>query len=87
MQFLLICFSVCPHGDCDQDIKRNDIEPIMFLSKSLTKAENNYWPTELEVAGLVWTVKKVRHMVDSNTSGKPTIVFTDHCAATNVVRG
>ena len=32
---------------------RNQIEPIMFLSRLLTAAEKNYWPTELEMAGLV----------------------------------
>jgi len=32
---------------------RTQIEPIMFLSRSLTQAERNFWPTELEVAGFV----------------------------------
>ena len=57
---------------------RNQIEPIMFLSRLLTAAEKNYWPTELEMAGLVWTIKKVRHLVQS--SEHPTIVQTDHSA-------
>ena len=57
---------------------RNQIEPIMFLSRLLTAAEKNYWPTELEMAGLVWTIKKVRHLVQSSES--PTIVQTDHSA-------
>ena len=26
---------------------------IIFLSRSLTVAESNYWPIELEIAGLV----------------------------------
>ena len=29
------------------------IDPILFLSKCLTPAEANYWPTELEMAGVV----------------------------------
>jgi hypothetical protein len=33
--------------------------PVCFLSKRLNKHEMNYWPTELEVAGLVWTVRKI----------------------------
>jgi RNase H-like domain found in reverse transcriptase len=32
---------------------KSNIEPIMFLSRRLTPAEQKYWPTELEVAGLV----------------------------------
>ena len=30
-----------------------DVQPIMFLNKLLNQAENNYWPTELEMAALV----------------------------------
>jgi hypothetical protein len=40
--------------------------PICYLSKRLNKHEVNYWPTELEVAGLVWTVRKVRHLIDDS---------------------
>ena len=39
------------------------IEPILFLSKCLSPAKSRYWPTELEMAGVVWTVRKVRYMV------------------------
>ena len=42
-----------------------DFDPIMFLNRLLTPAERNYWPTELETAGLVWTVKKVWHLIES----------------------
>ena len=59
---------------------RVDIQPIMFISKCLNAAERNYWPTELEVAGVVWLVKKIRYMVDS-TCKPPTIIYTDHSAA------
>lgn len=41
------------------DLPGNDIQPILFVSKLLNIAEANYWPTELEVAGLVCTIKKV----------------------------
>ena len=37
----------------------SDIQPIMFLSKMLSPAERNYWPTEMEVACLVWVIKKL----------------------------
>jgi hypothetical protein len=57
---------------------KRDIEPILFLSKTLSSAESRYWPTELEMAGLVWTVRKMAHMIKS--SEHPTIIYTDHGA-------
>ena len=65
--------------DVAEGFARTDVQPILFLSKMLNQAELNYWPTELEVAGLVWVVKKVRHMVESTK--RPTIIYTDHSAA------
>jgi hypothetical protein len=56
--------------------------PICFLSKRLNRHEKNYWPTELEVAGLVWTIRKVRHLVDDAAQ---VIVFTDHQATKDIV--
>ena len=63
---------------------RTAIEPIMFLSHMLTAAEKNYWPTELEIAGFVWTIKKVRHLVESSTH--PVIVQTDHSAILDIMK-
>ena len=64
--------------------KRTRIRPIMFLSKLLTDAERNYWPTELEVAGLVWTVRKVRHLIESSKS--KVVVYTDHSASVDIAK-
>ena len=61
-------------------VARTDIQPIMFLSRCLNTAEHNYWPTELEVAGIVWVVKKIRHMIESSLR-PPVVVYTDHSAA------
>jgi hypothetical protein len=58
-------------ADYDQTLER----PVCFLSKRLNKHEQNYWPTELEGAGLVWTIRKIRHLVDDASS---VVVFTDH---------
>lgn len=55
---------------------RTALEPIMFLSKMLSTAEKNYWPTELEMAGLIWAVRKLRLMISS--SDFPVTIFTDH---------
>ena len=61
------------------------MQPIMFLSRNINTAERNYWPTELEVAGIVWVIKKIRHMVDS-TKKSPTIIYTNHSAAIPISR-
>ena len=63
---------------------RNTIEPIMFLSRMLTAAEKNYWPTELEIAGFVWAIKKIRHLVES--SKHPVIIQTDHSAILDIMK-
>ena len=42
------------------------VKPILFLSRLLIVAEKNYWPTELEIAGFVWVVKKVRYLIESS---------------------
>lgn len=55
----------------------------MFLSKSLTDTKKRYWPTELEVSGIVWVLKKVRHLVDSALR---IFIFTNHSAATAIAR-
>lgn len=58
--------------------------PILFLSRLLTEAETRYWPTELEIAGIVWVVKKIRHMIEA--AQLTTIIYTDHSAAVAIVR-
>lgn len=59
---------------------KSTIQPILFLSKRLSVPESHYWPTELEVAGLVWVVKKTWHFFEAGQ--EVTTVFTDHSAAT-----
>ena len=60
------------------------MEKIMFLSGMLTSAEKNYWPTKLEIAGFVWTIKKVRHLVES--SKHAVVIQTDHSAILNIMK-
>ena len=40
-------------NEARESLKKTEVEPILFLSKLLNEAENRYWLTELEVAGLV----------------------------------
>lgn len=37
------------------------IRPIAFISRTLSDAEKKYWPTEMEIAGFVWSLRKTRH--------------------------
>lgn len=55
---------------------RTSLRPIIFLSKCLTSSERNYWPTDLELAGLVWAVKHLRIYIEQ----AKTIIYTDHRA-------
>ncbi len=62
---------------------RKKVRPILFLSRVLKGAETRYWPTELELAGIVWVLTKVRHMVDT---APKTIIYTDHGAALGIAK-
>jgi len=54
----------------------------MYLSRLLSKYEVNYWPTELEIAGIVWTMQKTRHMIEGSVAVK---IYTDHKSAEDVL--
>lgn len=60
------------------------VQLVLFLSRLLTLAERNYWPTELEIAGFVWVVKKVRHMIESSKA--KVIIQTDHSAIIDILQ-
>ena len=63
---------------------RTQIEPIIFLSRLLTEAERNYWPTELEVTRFVWVIKKVRYLV--KLSKYSTIIQTNYLAILDIIK-
>lgn len=71
-------------GDPETNIPRTAIQSIMFLFKLLSSVETRYWPTEFEVAGLVWIIRKTRHMVEAVR--KTTIILTDHSATPFIAR-
>ena len=65
-------------------LSSTSMQPILFLSRLLTAAEKNYWPTKLEIAGFVWVIKKLRHLVElSRTS---VIIQTDHAAIFDIMQ-
>lgn len=45
--------------------------------------ESKYWPIELEVAGLVWIIKKIRYIVESATK---VIIYTDYIITLDIVK-
>lgn len=46
-----------------KNLPKASIEPIMFASKVLSPPETRYMPTELEMAGVAWAVRKAKHLV------------------------
>lgn len=77
------------HLKDDREWSRHDhipataIDPVLFLSRCLTKAELNYGPSELEVACLVWACKRLRTTIVSNRH--PIVVLTDHESTMGIV--
>lgn len=59
------------------------IQPVLFLSRHFTSAKKNYWPMELEIAGFVWVVKKVGHIIELSKCG--VIIQTNHSAIIDIV--
>ncbi len=60
------------------------IQPVFFLSRLLAPVERNYWPTELEITGFVWVVKKVRYIIESSKSN--VVIQTDHSAILDILQ-
>ena len=63
---------------------KNKIQSIMFLSRLLNEAESRYWSIELEIAKLVWILRKIRHLVKSIKMS--TIIYTNHDATLNIAK-
>ncbi|EPE10789.1 retrotransposable element [Ophiostoma piceae UAMH 11346] len=61
------------------------IQSVTFLSRTLSTAEANYWPTEMEMLGLVWILKKLRMWIESNRV-PPVVIVTDHSAIIGLLK-
>jgi hypothetical protein len=64
-------------------IPSNQVQPVMFLSRCISTPELRYGPSELEVACLVWAVKRLHTVIHSSKG--PVIVLTDHSATKGIV--
>lgn len=76
--FGVIVYHCKKDGDEKVPPTKKNVDPILFLSKTLSQAEGRYWPTELEMAGLVWTVRRIAHLMKS--SKHPIVIYMDHGA-------
>lgn len=63
----------------------NKIKSILYLSRELNSIERNYWSTELEIAELVWVLRKIKNMMKS-TQKSFTIVYIDNSTFIFIVK-
>lgn len=61
----------------------DSIQPMWFLSKRPPAAEHNYWPTELEIAGVCWAIHKLRPLIEAAPKD---FLFTDRSAIAAIAR-
>lgn len=59
-----------------KSFSKRQMKPILFLSKMFTETETRYWSTELKMTTLIWTVRRISHMIKS--SKQFTIIYIDH---------
>lgn len=55
---------------------KNDLHPIAYLSRSLSKAEKNYTISEIEALAVIWSLKYLRHLI----YGRHVTIVSDHHA-------
>ena len=61
---------------------RTSILSVLFFSRQLTAAKRNYWSTKLKTFELVWTIKKIKHLVQD--SHHRVIIQTNHQAIVDI---
>lgn len=54
---------------------RRTERPCLYLSKELQAAKRTYWTTEVEVQCFVWTMQKLRHIIEGM---EKVLIFTDY---------
>ena len=69
----------------DQFYSRTIIQSIMFLNRCLNEAKRNYWFIKLEIVGIVWIMKKIRHMIESIEISS-VVIYIDHSVAVLISR-
>ncbi|KAJ5226090.1 hypothetical protein N7468_007315 [Penicillium chermesinum] len=72
------------HKDLTKPPPFTAVQLIMFLSRLLSTTKKNYWPTELEVSYLVWTLHKARHLFEAAPADLPPVIYTDHSGTVTI---
>lgn len=62
---------------------KKQIDFIMFLNKIFISIESRYWSTELKMADLMWTIKRITHMIKLATHS--TVIYIDHEANSTII--
>ena len=71
-------------GEKNVNIKRIEIQFIMFFNKQLSETEKKYWFTKLKMTDVIWMIKKIRHLIEFCKSSSM-IVFIDHSVIVELV--
>ena len=58
----------------------SNLQPVAYVSKSLSEAEQNYANIERELLGVVFSLETFKHF----TSGRQTNIITDHKPLTSL---
>ena len=66
------------------DFSKTNVMSILFLFKILNNAESRYWSIELEIADLIWIIRKIKHFIDN--SPHIIIVYTDHFVIVDIIK-
>ena len=74
--FDVMIYHVKSDSEIDKISNKRQIELILFFSKFFTETESRYWSTELKMTTLVWTVRRIAHMIRS--SKHFIIIYTNH---------
>ncbi len=61
------------------------IKLVLFLSRMLNITEANYWSMKLEVANIIWIIKRVHHLIDF-TDVSSIIIYINHLTAISISR-
>ena len=69
----------------NDDFSRIKIQSIMFFNRCFNETEKNYWFTELKITEIVWIIRKIRHMIESNECFS-IIIYIDHSAIVSISR-
>ena len=67
-------FGVAVYQSADGSDKKTSLRPVMYISRGLKPTEKVYWPTDLELACLVWAVEKLKMFIEQADS----VIYTDH---------